>query len=110
VAVVVTVAKGYDLGYVWKNQAQAGAGQATGGYYISAAQAGEPPGRWWGPGAKALGFTAGQVVERKPYEAMYQQLDPRTGERLGRPAGPMPSSPTTWPGCGPPNRMRPRSG
>ena len=28
-AVVVTVAKGYDLGYVWKNQAQAGAEQTT---------------------------------------------------------------------------------
>jgi hypothetical protein len=48
-AVVVTVAKGYDLGYVWKNQGQAGAEQTTGGYYINAAQAGEPPGRWWGP-------------------------------------------------------------
>src|SRR5215813_4447672 len=59
-AVVVTVAKGYDLGYVWKNQAQNGAEKAIGGYYINAAQAGEPPGRWWGPGAKALGFTPGQ--------------------------------------------------
>ena len=86
-AVVVTVAKGYDLGYVWKNQAQGGAERATGGYYINAAQAGEPPGRWWGPGAKALGFAPGQVVERKPYEAVYKQLDPRTGERLGRPRG-----------------------
>jgi len=74
---------------VWKNQAQAraGAGKSIGGYYINAAQAGEPPGRWWGPGAAALGFAAGQVVERKPYEAVYQQLDPRTGEKLGRSAG-----------------------
>ena len=47
-AVVVTVAKGYDLGYAWKNQGQAAAEQTTGGYYINAAQAGEPPGRWWG--------------------------------------------------------------
>jgi hypothetical protein len=32
VAVVVTVAKGYDLGYVWKNQAQKdGAEQTVGG-------------------------------------------------------------------------------
>ena len=36
-AVVVTIAKGYDLGYVWKNQGQAAAEQSTGGYYISAA-------------------------------------------------------------------------
>ena len=56
-AVVVTVAKGFDLGYVWKNQAQAGAERIIGGYYINAAQAGEPPGRWWGPGAQALGLT-----------------------------------------------------
>jgi hypothetical protein len=44
-AVVVTVAKGYDLGYIWKNQAQPGAGRTVGGYYIDAAHAGEPPGR-----------------------------------------------------------------
>ena len=86
-AVVVTVAKGYDLGYVWKNQAQAGAEKTTGGYYINAAQAGEPSGRWWGPGAAALGFATGQVVERTPYNAVYQQLDPRTGEKLGRARG-----------------------
>jgi hypothetical protein len=35
-AVVVTVAKGYDLGYIWKTQAQPGAGPTTGGYYIHA--------------------------------------------------------------------------
>jgi hypothetical protein len=86
-AVVVTVAKGYDLGYAWKNQGQATAEQTTGGYYINAAQAGEPPGRWWGPGAQALGFAAGQIVEHDPYDAVYQQLDPRTGEKLGRPRG-----------------------
>ena len=87
-AVVVTVAKGHDLGYIWKTQGQqASAGRITGGYYINAAQAGEPPGRWWGPGAQALGFTSGQIVERKPYDAVYQQRDPRTGDQLGRPRG-----------------------
>ena len=60
---------------------------AVGGYYINAAQAGEPPGRWWGPGAQALGFTSGQVVERRPYDAVYQQRDPRTGDKLGRARG-----------------------
>ena len=87
-AVVVTVAKGYDLGYIWKTQGQqASAGRTTGGYYINAAQAGEPPGRWWGPGARELGFTSGQVVERKPYDAVYQQRDPWTGAKLGRARG-----------------------
>jgi len=55
--------------------------------YINAAQTGEPPGRWWGPGAQALGFTCRQVVERKPYDAVYQQRDPRTGAKLGRARG-----------------------
>jgi len=39
-AVVVTVAKGYDLDYIWKNQGRDGAERSTGGYYINAAQAG----------------------------------------------------------------------
>src|SRR5579864_2676918 len=84
-AVVVTVAKGYDLGYIWKTQGEAAAARTMGGYYINAAQAGEPPGRWWGPGAQALGLIPGQVVERAPYDAVYRQTDPRTGARLGRP-------------------------
>jgi len=86
-AVVVTVAKGYDLGYIWKTQGEAAGRATSGGYYIDAAQGGEPPGRWWGPGAQALGFTPGQVVQRTPYEAVYQQIDPRTGAKLGRSRG-----------------------
>src|SRR6185312_11792395 len=30
---------------------------------------------------------SGQVVERKPYDAVYQQVDPRTGDKLGRARG-----------------------
>ena len=89
-AVVVTVAKGYDLGYIWKTQDSA-AERTNGGYYINAAQAGEPPGRWWGPGAQALGLTPGQTVQRTPYDAVYGQLDPRTGAKLG----PVPAWETT---------------
>jgi conjugative relaxase-like TrwC/TraI family protein len=86
-AVVVTVAKGYDLGYIWKTQTEPGAERTIGGYYINAARAGEPPGQWWGPGAQALGFTPGQIVQRKPYDAAYRQTDPRTGAKLGRARG-----------------------
>ena len=89
-AVVVTIAKGYDLGYIWKTQDHA-AEPAAGGYYIDAAQAGEPPGRWWGPGAHALGLTPGQTVDRQPYDAIYRQTDPRTGARLGRARGRYPT-------------------
>ena len=87
--VVVTAASGYDLGYVWRNQGGADTQRehGPGGYYINAAQAGEPPGRWWGPGAQALGFAAGQVVERELYTAVYQQRDPVTGDKLGRARG-----------------------
>src|ERR1700691_3553096 len=85
VAVVVTAASGFDLSYIWKNQAKhPHLERSAGGYYINAAQAGEPAGRWWGPGAEALGFAEGQVVDRKPYELVYGQVDPRTGEKLGR--------------------------
>ena len=90
-AVVVTVAKGYDLGYSWKTQTEHHARRTTGGYYINAAQAGEPPGRWWGPGAQALGLTPGQIVQRKPYDAVYGQINPQTGARLGRPRGRYPT-------------------
>ena len=89
-AVVVTVAKGYDLGYIWKTQDRA-AERVISGYYLNAAQAGEPPGRWWGPGAQALGLSPGQTVERQPYDAVYRQTDPRTGAKLGRPRGRYPT-------------------
>jgi hypothetical protein len=89
-AVVVTIAKGYDLGYIWKTQDPT-AERATGGYYINAAQAGESPGRWWGPGAHALGFAPGQTVQHKPYDAIHRQTDPRTGAKLGRPRGRYPT-------------------
>ena len=65
---------------MWKNRAK----RSAGGYYINAAQAGEPPGRWWGLGAEALAFAEGQLAERGPYEQVYRQVDPGTGEKLGR--------------------------
>jgi conjugative relaxase-like TrwC/TraI family protein len=85
----VHIAPGHDIGYPWKGQAEGATGgeRTAGGYYINAAQKGEAPGRWFGKGAEVLGFTAGQEVERAPYEAVYSQEDPRTGARLGRRPG-----------------------
>jgi hypothetical protein len=40
-----------------------------------------------GAGGRALGFAAGQEVERGLYDAVYQQRDPRTGKKLGRARG-----------------------
>jgi hypothetical protein len=77
---MVTPRSGFDLEYYLGR-----AGEKTaGGYYLNTAQEGEPPGRWFGQGAEALGFTDGQEVERDPYLAAYQQTDPATGEKLGR--------------------------
>jgi hypothetical protein len=48
---------------------------------------GEPPGRWWGPGAKALGFEHGQTVERQPYDLLFGERKAPDGTPLGRPPG-----------------------
>ena len=75
-AVVATLSKGYDLDYIWKQVDRSRVVNAA-GYYIRASETGaEPPGRWWGPGARALGFEPGQVVEREPYDLLF-------GERRG---------------------------
>ena len=56
VAVVATLSKGYDLDYIWK-QVDRGPAKDAASYYIQASESGgEPPGRWWGPGAKVLGM------------------------------------------------------
>ena len=52
-AVVATLSKGYDLDYIWK-QVDRGPAKDAAGYYIQASESGgEPPGRWWGPGARS---------------------------------------------------------
>jgi conjugative relaxase-like TrwC/TraI family protein len=87
VAVVATLSKGYDLEYLWK-QVDLGPAKDAAGYYIQASESGgEPPGRWWGPGAKALGLEPGQVVEREPYDLLFGQRKAPDGTQLGRPPG-----------------------
>ena len=86
-AVVATLSKGYDLEYIWK-QVDRGPAKDAAGYYIQASESGgEPPGRWWGPGAKALGLEPGQVVEREPYDLLFGQRKAPDGTPLGRPPG-----------------------
>ena len=84
-AVVATLSKGYDLDYVWK-QVDRGPVKDAASYYIQASETGgEPPGRWWGPGAKALGFEPGQTVERQPYDLLFGQRKAPDGTSLGKP-------------------------
>ena len=86
-AVVATLSKGYDLDYIW-TQVDRGPAKDAASYYIQASETGgEPPGRWWGPGAKALGFEPGQTVERKPYDLLFGQRKAPDGTRLGKPPG-----------------------
>ena len=83
-AVLATLSKGYDLDYIWKNVDRGPAKDAA-GYYIQASESGgEPPGRWWGPGAKALGFEPGQRIERKPYDLLFGERKGPDGTQLGR--------------------------
>ena len=83
----VTIAPGYDAAYPWKTIGAAEAGGSSAGYYMSPAEGGgEPPGRWWGKGAEALGLEPGSLVERQAYDQVVdQRLDPRDGvTKLGR--------------------------
>ena len=86
-AVIATLTKGYDLEYIWR-QVDRSAAKDTAGYYIQASESGgEPPGRWWGPGAKALGLEPGQVVERGPYDLLFGERKAPDGTALGRAPG-----------------------
>ena len=84
-AVVATLSKGYDLDYIWE-QVDRGPVKDAASYYIQASESGgEPPGRWWGPGAQALGFEPGQIVERMPYDLLFGYRKAPDGTPLGRP-------------------------
>jgi hypothetical protein len=84
-AVVATLSKGYDLDYVWR-QASPGPHKSAADYYIQVSEnGGEPPGRWWGPGAAAIGFAQGHLVEREPYNLLFVERKGPDGTPLGRP-------------------------
>jgi TrwC relaxase len=90
VAVVATLSKGYDLEYIWK-QVDGGPVKDAAGYYLQASESGgEPPGRWWGPGARALGLEPGQVVDREAYDLLFGQRKGPDGTPLSQAAGQRP--------------------
>jgi hypothetical protein len=77
-AVVVTLTKGYDLDYIWR-QVDRSAIKDAAGYYIQASESGgDPPGRWWGPGAEALCLEHGQTVESEPYDLLLANASRQT--------------------------------
>ncbi len=79
-SVVVTVQSGFDLDYFSSNVATEPE-QSPGGYYISASDRGEAPGRWFGPGCSALGLTG--TVAAEQFRQVYSLISPLTGGRLG---------------------------
>src|SRR5258708_32478360 len=81
---IVSARSGYDPAYYPRAR---GVERSAGGYYINPAQKGEAAGRWFGRGAEALGFRDAQEVAEDPYLQVYAQVDPRTGEKLGRSPG-----------------------
>jgi hypothetical protein len=80
----VTARSGYDPFYPLRG-ARGGGEAGAGGYYLSAARAGEEPGEWFGDGLAALGLHDRQLVETETYKTVYcKQQNPLTGEHLGR--------------------------
>jgi hypothetical protein len=86
-AVIATLTKGYDLDYIWRQVDRDPAKDAAGYYMQASENGGEPPGRWWGPGAKALGLEPGQMIEREPYDLLFGERKAPDGAPLGRPPG-----------------------
>ena len=98
---IITIAKGHDASYPWKQIGVAepsepgkpgkNAGKGVGYYLSPAEKGGEPPGIWTGRAGAELGLQPGATVERRVFERLYgQHLDPRdpSGQtRLGRAPG-----------------------
>jgi conjugative relaxase-like TrwC/TraI family protein len=84
-----SVGKGYDAGYASRQATSGpeGARQKGAGYYMAAAEAGEPPGRWWGAGAQALGLEPGSEVDAEVHDRLFGERIGPDGQRLGRAPG-----------------------
>src|SRR5882757_3241098 len=68
---VLTISSGHSAEYL---TAAVAAGREN--YYSGAVAAGEPPGRWYGAGAEALGLSG--LVDEQDMTALYERfLDPR---------------------------------
>jgi hypothetical protein len=88
---IITISKGHDASYPWKQIGTAEAGKDGAskrgvGYYLAPAErGGEPPGIWTGMGVAELGLQPGGAVDRAVFEPLYgHHLDPRdpSGEAL----------------------------
>ena len=71
---MLSIGKGYDPRYLTRQ-----VGKGAENYYLSAtAEHGEPPGVWWGEGARALGLEPGSEIDGAVFERLYEHFhDPR---------------------------------
>jgi len=71
---MLSIAPGYDPRYLTRQ-----VGRGAENYYLSATiEHGEPPGIWWGEGARALGLEPGSEIDGRVFEPLYEHfLDPR---------------------------------
>jgi conjugative relaxase-like TrwC/TraI family protein len=81
---IITISKGHDASYPWKQigtaePAKDGNAKRGVGYYLSPAErGGEPPGIWTGKGVAELGLQPGGMVDRAVFEPLYgHHRDPR---------------------------------
>src|SRR5215813_941599 len=81
---IITISKGHDASYPWKQigtaeSAKNGNAKRGVGYYLSPAErGGEPPGIWTGKGVAELGLQSGGQVDRAVFEPLYgHHQDPR---------------------------------
>ena len=75
--------RGHDARYPGRQVAGAEPGNAPdlaaamkmqgAGYYRAAVEAGEPPGRWWGPGAEAIGLEPGSIIDHDVHAAVFEE-------------------------------------
>src|SRR5579863_4299603 len=85
-AATVTAKSGHHINY-YRQQAAPGSERSPLGYYSAGAKQGEAPGLWFGRALPALGLHEGQTVDLQdngPYVQVYSQINPLTGERMGR--------------------------
>jgi len=71
---MLSIAPGYDPKYLTRQ-----VGKGAENYYLSATvEHGEPPGIWWGEGARALGLEPGSEIDGAVFERLYEHFhDPR---------------------------------
>ena len=101
---IITIAKGHDASYPWKQIGAAepaepgkpgkpakNSGKGVGYYLSPAEKGGEPPGIWTGKAGAEFGLQPGATVERQVFERLYGQhldpCDPSGQTRLGRAPG-----------------------